>query len=73
MAENLFIGSHRSSNYRWDVGYIRTFYELVYEVDLAKCEDFSKVLGEMSDMGFDVQAPIDMGIDGDVLVYGQAR
>ena len=73
MAENLFIGAHRSSNYRWDVGYIRTFYKLVYEHDLSLGEDFGVVAIKLKELGFDIELPIEIALDGDVLVYGQAR
>ena len=71
MAENLYVGSNRSSNDLWDVGYIRTFYRLVYEHDLSLGEDFGVVAIKLGELGFDLDSPIDIGLDGDILVYGQ--
>ena len=71
MGENLFVGSHKFSNDRFDAGYIRTFYGLWYEHDLTKDDDFSVVEKRLRDVGFDFSKPIDIGLDGDVLVYGQ--
>jgi hypothetical protein len=72
MAENLYIGAHRSQNDRYDAGYIRTFYGRVYEHDLSKSDgDFSVVEAQLKKLGFDFGKKTDVALDGDVIIYGQ--
>jgi len=71
VGENLFVGSHKSQNNRYDAGYIRTFCNLVHEHDLRSDDDFSVIESRMKLKGFDFGRKIEMGVDGNILVYGQ--